>query len=113
MTSEAAQVASPRRGEAVEDKLTLLNELASGEDEFDIDLMACGCRVRAVPTSASRDRLGGKHPVIEYIRAMPNVDTEALYRILAGIVDDHHIDDRALLGYVERATSSDAEAAAV
>ena len=27
------------------EKLDLLNELSSGEDEFDVDLMACGCRV--------------------------------------------------------------------
>jgi hypothetical protein len=29
-------------------KETLLEELASGEDEFDVDLMACGCRMRQV-----------------------------------------------------------------
>jgi hypothetical protein len=29
----------------MDEKLDLLNELSSGEDEFDVDLMACGCRV--------------------------------------------------------------------
>jgi hypothetical protein len=27
------------------DKVDLLQELSSGEDEFDVDLMACGCRM--------------------------------------------------------------------
>ena len=33
----------------MDEKLDLLNELSSGEDEFDVDLMACGCRVAAGP----------------------------------------------------------------
>lgn len=28
-----------------EDDLSILNQLTEGEDEFDVDLMACGCRL--------------------------------------------------------------------
>ncbi|MBV8370834.1 MAG: hypothetical protein JO036_18120 [Candidatus Eremiobacteraeota bacterium] len=31
------------------DNLDLLKELTEGEDEFDADLMACGCRYAAAP----------------------------------------------------------------
>jgi hypothetical protein len=31
--------------ELKDQRLNLLNELSSGEDEFDVDLMACGCRL--------------------------------------------------------------------
>lgn len=77
----------------------VLDELARGEDEFDIDLMACGCRLVAVPAPTS------KEPTIQYLRDMPELDTEGLYRLISLLVERHGIDDKAFTTAVDDAIS--------
>lgn len=77
----------------------VLDELARGEDEFDIDLMACGCRLVAVPAPATKD------PTVEYLRDMPELDVEGLYRLVSLLVGRHGIDDKAFTTAVDDAIS--------
>ena|SRR2546428_12796607 len=61
------------------DDLELLNQLSAAEDEFDIDLMACGCRLAA---SSGMKELS----VIDLIR-LYNFDEQALAGFIGALID--------------------------
>lgn len=79
----------------------LLDELASGEDEFDVDLMACGCRLVASPAGVEQ-----QVTIDEYLREMPGLDEDGLRQLVELLVERHDIPDRTLLESVERVAGS-------
>lgn len=71
----------------------LLNELTNGEDEFDVDLMACGCRFASVQA-----RLDAKTLV-----AMFNLDAEALTALIDALVDAGNVSAQVLFELAAKA----------
>lgn len=59
----------------------LLHDLTSGEDDFDVDLMAAGCRIRIV--SEPEEALTAQQLVTLY-----KFDTAELEALLAKLVED-------------------------
>ena len=73
----------------------LLNELADGEDEFDVDLMACGCRYVAEP---------GLVLSVYDIARLYNLGTPELITLVGALVDAGNIEVRVLLELAEKAS---------
>jgi hypothetical protein len=64
-----------------------LDELVSGEDEFDVDLMAASCRLVAVPGPA-----GTATTMAAYLRDMPGLDdVGALQMLVENLVEQQQI----------------------
>jgi hypothetical protein len=99
------QVASKRRivmssdnriTNQADDDLALLNHLVDGEDEFDVDLMACGCRLATA----------GKFnfDVADIIRLF-ELDDAAKNELIAVLVDESKIGGERLLQLAEKVSS--------
>jgi hypothetical protein len=78
----------------VTDNLDLLNEFASGEDEFDVDLMACGCRLAAEPNM--------KLSIYDLVR-LHNLDNDQLVSLLGALIDETGIDTKKLFTLADKA----------
>ncbi|WP_076989088.1 hypothetical protein [Actinosynnema sp. ALI-1.44] len=72
----------------------LLNELASSEDEFDVDLMAAGCRL--VP-SARVEEISPAELIGFY-----DFDQAGLVSLIEGLVSDGKVDMGTLYQHAER-----------
>lgn len=76
------------------DGLDLLNEFASGEDEFDVDLMASGCRLATTsPLKLSTHDLVRLH----------NLDFDRLVALLGAVIDETGIDTNKLFQLADKA----------
>lgn len=84
----------------MESTKSVLDELASGEDEFDVDLMACGCRLVASP-SGRRDAV----TIPEFLREHPEVDEVALQQLVEVLIESNDISDKAFLRAVDKTVS--------
>lgn len=76
------------------DGLDLLNEFASGEDEFDVDLMASGCRL-ATSTQV-------KLSMYDLVQ-LHNLDFDRLLALLGAVIDETGIDTNKLFQLAEKA----------
>jgi hypothetical protein len=76
------------------DGLDLLNEFASGEDEFDVDLMASGCRL-ATSTQV-------KLSMYDLVK-LHNLDFDRLLALLGAVIDETNIDTNKLFQLAEKA----------
>jgi hypothetical protein len=65
----------------------LLEELSKGEDEFDVDLMACGCRLAAVTDF--------DWSIYDFVR-LYDLDREQLVSLVGALVDAGGIDHQQL-----------------
>lgn len=74
--------------------LSLLNEFAAGEDEFDVDLMACGCRLAAEPNM--------KLSIYDIVR-MHDLDRDQLVALIGALVDESKLDSKKLFALAEKA----------
>ncbi len=78
------------------DRRVDLDELVSGEDEFDVDLMAASCRLVAVPNPT------GASSMVTYLREMPGMDdVDALRRLVEHLVEQHKISDKEFFRAVD------------
>lgn len=82
------------------DRESLLDELASGEDEFDVDLMACGCRLVASP--AGRE---SAVTISQYLQETPGLDAAALRTLVEQLVEANNIPDRTFIESVDRVSA--------
>jgi hypothetical protein len=78
--------------------LDLLNEFASGEDEFDVDLMACGCRLAVGGVGNDKFQLS-----IHDIARLYNLDQDKLIALVGGLVDTSKIDPAKLMELADQA----------
>jgi hypothetical protein len=77
-----------------DDRSDLLSDLSSGEDEFDVDLMAAGCRVR-VATSVEEVSPSELISLYEF-------DKDDLVALLDGLVTAGVVDTGALYRQAEQ-----------
>lgn len=90
------------------DKLELLKELTQGEDEFDADLMACGCRF-AGGLAATMQVID-----LEDVITLYGLKDQKLYEFIANLIDECKIEaakvmevaDKVSRGTVSEATGS-------
>jgi hypothetical protein len=76
------------------DKLALtFDEFSAGEDEFDIDLMACGCRYAPEPNM--------KLSIYDVVR-LYNLDFDKLVSLVGGLMDETKLDSRKLFEIAEK-----------
>jgi hypothetical protein len=62
--------------------LDLLNELSSAEDDFDVDLMACGCRLPTGGTLAFS---------VDDVLRLYNLDDQKLVAFVGALIDEANI----------------------
>lgn len=81
------------------EKLDLLKELTDGEDEFDADLMACGCRYAGAPqvTLQVID--------LEDVINLYGLTDQKLHEFIAGLIDECNIEAAKVLQIAERISS--------
>jgi len=77
-----------------EEKLDMLNEFAAGEDEFDVDLMACGCRLAAgsIPDFS----------IYDLVR-LHNLDHDKMVALIGALVDHGKVDSKTLFSLADKA----------
>lgn len=81
----------------------ILDELVSGEDEFEVDLMACMCRLVAVPAPS------GPSVIAQYLAEMPGFsDPDALRRLIVELVEQHSVTDKEFFRAVDNVGRSEA-----
>jgi hypothetical protein len=73
-------------------------EFSAGEDEFDIDLMACGCRF----APEANMRLS----VYDIVR-LYNLDFDKLVSLVGGLIDETQIDSRKLFEIAEKVSRNE------
>ena len=78
------------------DELDMLNVLATGEDEFDVDLMACGCRLAPV---------GGEISLHDLVR-MYELDIVKLTELVGALYDESGISNARLLELADLASKN-------
>lgn len=76
----------------------LLNELTDGEDNFDVDLMAAGCRVRVVAEPESTLSA-------QQLLALYKFDRDDVERLLVRLVEDEVLSTSDLFRAAEQIAS--------
>ncbi len=80
------------------EKLDVLNELAAGEDEFDVDLMATGCRLMPESNLA----LG-----VDDIVKLYDLQDKSLYAFIGALIDESKLESRKVFQIAEKAAKGD------
>ena len=88
---------SNRNSNSNASNLDLLNEFAAGEDEFDVDLMACGCRVAPMPEM--------KLSIHDIVR-MHDLDHDQLVALVGALVDESRVDSKKLFELAAKAAKN-------
>lgn len=79
-------------------KLDMLNELAAGEDEFDIDLMATGCRLMPESNLAM-----GVSDIIK----LYDLHDHSLHAFIGGLIDESKLESRRVFQLAEKASKGE------
>ncbi len=77
--------------------LSLLNELADSEDEFNVDLMAAGCRRAVEPTL--------ELSVSDLVR-LHNLDTQGLMNMIDGLIEEGGFESKTVFRLAQNAASA-------
>lgn len=73
----------------------LLNQLANGEDEFDVDLMACGCRL------AETANLTKKLTINDLVRIY-KLDQDGLESLVGALIDEGKVSGDKVMELAEK-----------
>ncbi len=79
----------------------LLNEFAKSEDEFDVDLLSCGCRL---PTPYASSNLDGDTLPLGEILKLRGTSVQEMADLVENLASEYKIDDSKLMGAVEKFT---------
>ena len=85
--------------ESIFDPVDLLNELSLGEDEFDVDLMACGCRLACSGT--------GLHISIDDMVRLYEMDIPAMTLFVGALIDEAKIEPKEVFSLAYTAAKRD------
>ncbi len=78
--------------------IDLLEELSKGEDEFDVDLMACGCRLAAVTDF--------EWSIHDFVR-LYDLKGDQLVSLVGALVDAGEIDHQTLHNLADKVARGD------
>jgi hypothetical protein len=80
-----------------DERFDLLTDLAAGEDEFDVDLMAAGCRIAHRATAA----MAGPEELV----SLYGFGADEIVAVLGLLVADGTVDSKALFSAAEQVAS--------
>lgn len=92
--NRADQAASPTDN----DDLAILDSLVEGEDEFDVDLMACGCRLAATTKMNLR--------ISDMLRIF-DLDDDKKTSLIGALVDEAGMEPDRLLELMDKVSRGD------
>lgn len=80
------------------EELDLLDELVEGEDEFDVDLLACGCRLAAEPSLNL-----SMHDILR----LYNFDEKDVAALLGALVNEGGVEAKKVFELAERVSKGE------
>jgi hypothetical protein len=85
----------------------LMTELTNGQDDFEVDLMACGCRFQI--DSDAMQSMSAMN--LQDLLRMYNFDNAAMARFIEGLVSAGGVSDQKIFEIAEQAMKSAPQAA--